>query len=238
MGIKLKRSAVAGKVPQLTDLELGELAMNTADGKIYLKKSVGGTESIVEVGNVTSVAGKTGIVTLAISDIPSLQGALDGKAAASHAHAIANVTGLQGALDAKAPLASPAFDGTPTAPDLPAYTNTLQIATAALVYKNATRVPINWQNVAAYTLVVEDSGKMVQLEWGTAITLTVPAGVFGPGRRIDITQLGAGQVSVVAGAGMTIYSNGNQLKLAGQYAAATLHFWDANRVQLIGDIVA
>ena len=44
MGIKLKRSAVAGKLPKLADLELGELAMNTADGKLYLKKSVGGTE--------------------------------------------------------------------------------------------------------------------------------------------------------------------------------------------------
>lgn len=238
MGIKLKRSAVAGKVPLLGDLELGELAMNTADGKLYLKKSVGGTESIVEVGNVTSVAGKTGIVTLAISDIASLQGALDGKAAASHTHAIGNVTGLQGALDAKAPLTSPAFDGTPTAPTPGVFSSSNQLATAELVYLTATRVPANWQNVGAYTLVLSDKGKMVQLDFGTAITLTVPAAVFGAGDRVDITQFGAGQVSVVAGAGMTIYSNGGKLKLTGQFAAATLHFWDANRVQLIGDIVA
>jgi hypothetical protein len=32
MGIKLKRSAVASKVPVTTDLELGELAVNTWDG--------------------------------------------------------------------------------------------------------------------------------------------------------------------------------------------------------------
>ena len=44
--IKLKRSATAGNVPTTSDLALGELAMNTADGAIYMKKNVGGTESI------------------------------------------------------------------------------------------------------------------------------------------------------------------------------------------------
>ena len=46
--IKLKRSAVAGRVPTTSQLELGELAINTADGKIYIKQDVSGTESIVE----------------------------------------------------------------------------------------------------------------------------------------------------------------------------------------------
>ena len=45
--IKLKRSAVAGKVPTTAGLELGELAFNTYDGRMYAKKSVGGTDSIV-----------------------------------------------------------------------------------------------------------------------------------------------------------------------------------------------
>lgn len=64
--LKFKRSAVSGKVPVLTDLELGELAINTFDGKVYMKKD-NGTASIVEVGGaggggtVTSVAG-TGTV--------------------------------------------------------------------------------------------------------------------------------------------------------------------------------
>ena len=45
--VKLKRSAVAGRIPTTTDLALGELALNTYDGKIYLKKSVSSVESIV-----------------------------------------------------------------------------------------------------------------------------------------------------------------------------------------------
>ena len=48
--VQLKRSATAGGIPSTSDLALGELAINTYDGKAYIKKSVGGTESIVEVG--------------------------------------------------------------------------------------------------------------------------------------------------------------------------------------------
>ena len=51
--ILIKRSSVAAKVPTTAQLSLGELAVNTYDGKVYLKKNVLGTESIVEVGAVT-----------------------------------------------------------------------------------------------------------------------------------------------------------------------------------------
>ena len=39
--VKLKRSSVASKVPTTSDLELGELAMNTVDGKVYFEKNDG-----------------------------------------------------------------------------------------------------------------------------------------------------------------------------------------------------
>ena len=52
--VQLKRSATAGAIPSTSDLALGELALNTYDGKAYIKKSVGGTESIVEIGADTS----------------------------------------------------------------------------------------------------------------------------------------------------------------------------------------
>jgi hypothetical protein len=47
--VKFKRSAVSGKVPATADLALGEIALNTYDGRIYLKKSVTGVESIVAI---------------------------------------------------------------------------------------------------------------------------------------------------------------------------------------------
>ena len=62
--IKLKRSAVPGKMPTTTDLALGELAVNTYDGKVFLKKN-NGTESIISLGEIgytgsQGVAGYTG----------------------------------------------------------------------------------------------------------------------------------------------------------------------------------
>ena len=47
--VRMKRSAVASKVPTTADLQLGEVAINTWDGKLYIKKD-NGAASIVEVG--------------------------------------------------------------------------------------------------------------------------------------------------------------------------------------------
>ena len=54
--MKLKRSAVEGNIPTTSQLELGELALNTYDGKLYTKKNVGGTETVVEIGGAAEGA--------------------------------------------------------------------------------------------------------------------------------------------------------------------------------------
>ena len=59
--VQLKRSALSGKVPDTGSLALGEIAINTYDGKIYFKKS-GSVESIE--GIVTTNAVTTGSITL------------------------------------------------------------------------------------------------------------------------------------------------------------------------------
>lgn len=46
--VKLKRSAVQGAIPTTAQVDLGELAINTFDGKLYLKKD-DGTEDIIHV---------------------------------------------------------------------------------------------------------------------------------------------------------------------------------------------
>jgi len=48
--ILIKRSTVSGVIPQLTDLELGELAINTVDGFLYAKLKDGATETISRLG--------------------------------------------------------------------------------------------------------------------------------------------------------------------------------------------
>ncbi len=51
--IKIKRSSVAGKSPTTSQLSLGELAVNTTDGKVFIKKEVSGASSIIEVGKAS-----------------------------------------------------------------------------------------------------------------------------------------------------------------------------------------
>lgn len=49
--IRVKRSSVGGKVPTTSQLSLGELAVNTTDGKLYTRKEASGVASIVEIGS-------------------------------------------------------------------------------------------------------------------------------------------------------------------------------------------
>jgi hypothetical protein len=53
--VKLKRSAVQGRNPSISDLQLGEVALNTADGNLFFKKSYGGDEAIVTVATTNGV---------------------------------------------------------------------------------------------------------------------------------------------------------------------------------------
>lgn len=48
--IKLRRSAVPGKIPTVGQLELGEVAINTHDGKMFFKRDANGAISVVELG--------------------------------------------------------------------------------------------------------------------------------------------------------------------------------------------
>jgi hypothetical protein len=49
--ILIKRSSTAGSKPLVADLASGELALNTYDAKLFLKKTVSGTSSIVTISN-------------------------------------------------------------------------------------------------------------------------------------------------------------------------------------------
>jgi len=59
--VQLKRSALTGKVPGTGSLNLGELALNTYDGKIFFRRS-GSTDTVQEV--ITTNVLNTGSVTL------------------------------------------------------------------------------------------------------------------------------------------------------------------------------
>ncbi len=94
------------------------------------------------------------------------------------------------------------------------------------------------RQTASYTLVASDADKLVEMNVASANNLTVPSSTFSAGTQILLSQYGAGQTTVVAGASMTIRSNGGKLKLSGQYSGATLVFISGTEAYLFGDITA
>jgi hypothetical protein len=59
--IKIRRSNNTGVVPTINDLADGELALNIYDGKLFFKKTVSGTSSIVTLQPTTQLTAGTGV---------------------------------------------------------------------------------------------------------------------------------------------------------------------------------
>jgi hypothetical protein len=91
---------------------------------------------------------------------------------------------------------------------------------------------------ASYTLVLGDKAKVVEMAVGSANNLTVPANAsvaYPVGTQIHIVQVGSGQTTVVASAGVTI-NTATTLKLRAQWSAATLIKRAENTWVLAGDL--
>ena len=107
------------------------------------------------------------------------------------------------------------------------------------IEQDDTTLAFNAQTGTTYTLVAADLGKLVTLSNASGITLTVPPSVFVTGNIINIQQLGAGQVTLAQGAGVTITSTGataSAPKLRKQYSAASIICTASNTFTVIGDL--
>lgn len=107
------------------------------------------------------------------------------------------------------------------------------------IEQDDTTISFNAQTGTTYTLVAADLGKIVTLSNASGITLTVPPSVFSTGNIINIQQIGAGQVTLAQGAGVTITSTGataSAPKLRAQYSAASIICTGSNTFTVIGDI--
>jgi hypothetical protein len=90
-----------------------------------------------------------------------------------------------------------------------------------------------------YTLVAGNLNQLVTLNNASPITLTVPPSVFSAGDVINIAQIGAGQVTLAQGAGVTINSTGATAtapKLRARYSAASIICTASNTFLVVGDI--
>ena len=166
----------------------------------------------------------------------ALTAGLADKADATHSHVLADIT-----------------DYTP--PDLSGYATTASLATVATTgaYADLTGTPtipdspddigaapatqpINAQT-GAYTLTASDAGKLVTVTAATAVDVTVPAGTFTAGQRVDVLDLGAERVTFVAGAGLTLGGTPSLVSRA-QYSAHSVVFLSATQAVVVGDLGA
>ena len=97
----------------------------------------------------------------------------------------------------------------------------------------------NAQTGTTYTFVSGDVNKLVTASNASAITVTVPPSIFAANDVINIQQIGAGQVTFAAGAGVTITSTGATSaapKLRAQYSSASVICSASNTFTIVGDI--
>jgi hypothetical protein len=209
------------------------------------------TKTMVGLGSVDNTADTAKPVSTAV------QTALDLKLASATA------------ASTYAPIASPTFTGTATIPTL-TLTNPLTAANGGTGLSSlgtgvstflATPTSANFAamitnedgsgnvvlseiatsaQTASYTLVLADRGKLVEMNVGSANTLTVPLNssvAYPVGTQIDILQVGSGQTTVAATAGVTVNATPG-LKIRAQWGGATLIKRAENTWVLIGDLTA
>jgi hypothetical protein len=168
-----------------------------------------------------------------------------------HIYAITNIHGVTGSI---APLASPTFTGTVV---LPSTTSIGNVSSTELGYVDGVTSAIqtqldarallsplaNAQTGTAYTLVLGDAGKYIEMNNASANAVTVPPTLtpdFPVGTEITIIQTGAGATTITPGAGVTV----NYYSLTGaatriiksQWSAATLIKRATNTWVLIGNL--
>jgi hypothetical protein len=164
---------------------------------------------------------------------------------------LADSSATNGVKWGQIPAASIATDAVTTAKILDSNVTTAKIADNAVTQaKLADRVigsaeydslTLNAQTGTTYTLVLADAHKVVTLNNSSAITLTVPPNssvAFEIGDQVNLLQLGAGQVTVAAGSGVTLRSEGSKVKLTGQYALATLVKIATDEWVLVGNLTS
>jgi hypothetical protein len=171
--ILIKRTGTQSKVPATTDIALGELAVNTYDGKLFMKKN-NGSDVMVEIGAVTTVAGRNGAVTLAVADIAGA-----------------------------APITSPVFTGTPSAPTAAGSDNSTALATTAFVKTavagvsaGAVASAAKWTTARDLALTGDATGTLSAVD-GTAnvsaaltlATVNTNTGIYGSATTIPVLTI-------------------------------------------------
>lgn len=108
--------------------------------------------------------------------------------------------------------------------------------------ENSTRVIPAKDSVVAgttYTLVLQDDGLWKRCTNAAAVTITIPPNssvAFPVNSAVIFSQDGAGQVTIAAGAGVTLHSAGGLVATSAQYAVVQIFQNTANVWTLFGSL--
>jgi hypothetical protein len=125
--------------------------------------------------------------------------------------------------------------GSITVATLPGANITGEITTATM---NASKQVVTTQSKdAAYSTLATDANTVIRLTGATGRTFTIDDNLSA-GQRIDFIQDGSGQITFLAGSGVTLNSVDAKLKTAKQYSGASVICYGSGVYYLVGDLAA
>ncbi len=118
--------------------------------------------------------------------------------------------------------------------------NAVTFNSTALVQGLLTNYNVYNTQTSSYTLVLSDASKIIEMNVGSANTVTIPTNAsvaFPIGTEITVLQYGGGVTSIAVASGVTIVSKDNANIIANRYTGVTLVKRATNEWYLIGNIV-
>jgi hypothetical protein len=149
---------------------------------------------------------------------------------------LADSSATNGVAWKQIPAAGIATDAVTTAKIIDNAVTKAKVADRAVGSAELDGISVNAGTTSAYTFVAGDANRVVTFSATT--NATIPASTFSVGDQINILQTGAGQVTVVAGAGVTLQKEASRVKTRAQYALATVICIATNEWVVLGNVVA
>ncbi len=218
--VKIKRRTADATAP--SGLTAGEMAINLVDKKLY----VGGT-----AGTNVIFLDSTSAVGLGTANTFTALNSFSAGISASGATFSGNISApnIVTVSTANTFTALQTFSAGISASSGVTFSGSI-ISTGYQISSGA----INAQ-IASYSLVAGDNGKIVTMNAGAANNLTVPASLA-VGFNCTVIQLGAGQTTIAA-SGVTLNSYQSALKISGQHGSASIISYTSNVYNVAGNLV-